>query len=37
VAVGVATGPFDAPDLTAYGADVVLPDLLAFPEWLGRS
>ncbi|MFC5748701.1 HAD family hydrolase [Actinomadura rugatobispora] len=33
-AVGVATGPFDADALTAYGADVVLPDLLAFPEWL---
>ncbi|WP_344593228.1 HAD family hydrolase [Actinomadura vinacea] len=33
-AVGVATGAFDADALTAYGADVVLPDLLAFPEWL---
>ncbi|MFI6518582.1 HAD family hydrolase [Spirillospora sp. NPDC050679] len=32
--VGVATGPFDAAALTAYGADVVLPDLLAFPGWL---
>ncbi|WP_246178776.1 HAD family hydrolase [Actinomadura decatromicini] len=35
VAVGVATGAFDSAALTAYGADVVLPDLLAFPEWLG--
>ncbi|WP_243708676.1 hypothetical protein [Actinomadura sp. GC306] len=34
LAVGVATGPFDAAALTAYGADVVLPDLVAFPEWL---
>ncbi|TQM67358.1 phosphoglycolate phosphatase [Actinomadura hallensis] len=33
-AVGVATGPFDAEALAAYGADVVLPDLLAFPDWL---
>lgn len=32
--VGVATGSFDAPALRAYGADVVLPDLLAFPGWL---
>lgn len=35
VAVAVATGSFDSAALTAYGADVVLPDLLAFPEWLG--
>jgi phosphoglycolate phosphatase-like HAD superfamily hydrolase len=35
VAVAVATGAFDSEALTAYGADVVLPDLLAFPEWLG--
>jgi phosphoglycolate phosphatase len=34
MAVGVATGPFDAAALTAYGADVVLPDLGAFPEWM---
>ncbi|OLT22002.1 haloacid dehalogenase [Actinomadura sp. CNU-125] len=34
VAVGVATGAFDAAALTAYGADVVLPDLHAFPDWL---
>jgi phosphoglycolate phosphatase len=35
VAVAVATGAFDSAALSAYGADVVLPDLLAFPEWLG--
>ncbi len=35
VAVAVATGAFDSAALTAYGADVVLPDLLAFPAWLG--
>lgn len=35
VSVAVATGSFDSAALTAYGADVVLPDLLAFPEWLG--
>ncbi|MEU5994591.1 HAD hydrolase-like protein [Spirillospora sp. NPDC047418] len=35
VAVAVATGAFDSAALAAYGADVVLPDLLAFPEWLG--
>ncbi|MBO2455903.1 HAD hydrolase-like protein [Actinomadura barringtoniae] len=35
VAVGVATGAFDSAALAAYGADVVLPDLLAFPDWLG--
>ncbi|XRQ11238.1 HAD family hydrolase [Actinomadura welshii] len=34
VAVGVATGPFDPAALTAYGADVVLPDLQAFPGWM---
>ncbi|WP_460302357.1 HAD family hydrolase [Actinocorallia aurea] len=31
--LGVATGPFSAEALTAYGADHVLPDLTAFPEW----
>jgi phosphoglycolate phosphatase len=35
VSVGVASGPYDAAALRAYGADVVLPDLLAFPGWLG--
>jgi len=34
VAVGVATGPYDARELGAAGADVVLPDLTAFPDWL---
>lgn len=34
VSVGVATGPYDQGALLAYGADVVLPDLLAFPSWL---
>jgi phosphoglycolate phosphatase len=34
VSVGVATGPFDAAALRSYGADVVLPDLNAFPDWL---
>jgi phosphoglycolate phosphatase len=32
--VGVATGPYDVAALQAYGADVVLPDLRSFPEWL---
>jgi phosphoglycolate phosphatase len=34
VSVGVATGPFDLAALRDYGADVVLPDLHAFPGWL---
>ena len=34
IAVGVATGPISAEDLQAAGADVVLPDLTRFPEWL---
>ncbi|MCX4687185.1 HAD family hydrolase [Kitasatospora purpeofusca] len=34
VAVGVATGPYGAEELLAAGADVVLPDLTAFPAWL---
>lgn len=33
MAVAVATGSFDSDALTAYGADVVLPDLLAFRTW----
>ncbi|MQY29592.1 HAD family hydrolase [Nocardia aurantia] len=33
VAVGVATGSFDLVALSAYGADVTLPDLSAFPDW----
>ncbi|MGW4651267.1 HAD family hydrolase [Kitasatospora sp. NPDC004289] len=34
VAVAVATGPYTAAELGAAGADVVLDDLTAFPEWL---
>lgn len=34
LAVGVATGPISAEDLQAAGADVVLPDLTRFPDWL---
>ena len=34
VAVSVATGPFSAEELRAYGADVVLGDLSEFPAWL---
>ncbi len=34
VAVGVATGPFSADELRAYGADAVLNDLTEFPAWL---
>lgn len=34
VAVSVATGPFTADELRAYGADVVLADLTEFPQWL---
>ncbi|MCX4093907.1 HAD family hydrolase [Nocardia sp. alder85J] len=33
VSVGVATGPFDLVTLSAYGADVTLPDLVSFPGW----
>ncbi|MDX2530117.1 haloacid dehalogenase-like hydrolase [Streptomyces europaeiscabiei] len=33
-AVAVATGPCDARELSEAGADVVLTDLTAFPEWL---
>ncbi|MCX4915448.1 HAD family hydrolase [Streptomyces sp. NPDC060011] len=33
-AVGVATGPCDADELRAAGADVVLADLTEFPAWL---
>ncbi|GLY83839.1 HAD family hydrolase [Actinoallomurus iriomotensis] len=32
--VAVATGPYDAEALLAYGADIVLPDLRVFPETL---
>jgi phosphoglycolate phosphatase len=34
VSVGVASGPCSADELAAEGADVVLPDLTVFPEWL---
>ncbi|GGQ05446.1 HAD family hydrolase [Streptomyces roseolilacinus] len=33
LAVSVATGPYDEAALRAAGADVVLPDLTAFPAW----
>ncbi|WP_199814060.1 HAD family hydrolase [Streptomyces sp. NRRL F-5135] len=34
LSVAVPTGPCDAEELRAAGADVVLPDLTAFPAWL---
>jgi phosphoglycolate phosphatase len=34
LAVGVPTGPCGPDELVAAGADVVLPDLLGFPDWL---
>jgi phosphoglycolate phosphatase len=34
VAIAVATGPYPAAQLAAAGADVVLEDLRAYPEWL---
>ncbi|MFF1838308.1 HAD family hydrolase [Streptomyces sp. NPDC058231] len=34
LSVAVATGPCDADELRAAGADVVLPDLTLFPAWL---
>lgn len=37
VAVTVATGPHSAERLRAAGADVVLPDLRAFPGWLAEQ
>jgi len=36
VAVGVSTGPHDRLQLVRAGADVVLPDLAGFPEWLDQ-
>ncbi len=36
VSVAVATGGTTEPGLRSAGADVVLPDLLAFPLWLER-
>ncbi|MFC4910768.1 HAD family hydrolase [Actinomadura gamaensis] len=32
--IGVATGGYDVAALIDYGADIVLPDLHAFPDWL---
>ncbi|MER6140919.1 haloacid dehalogenase-like hydrolase [Streptomyces sparsogenes] len=34
LSVAVATGPCDAEELRSAGADVVLDDLTAFPQWL---
>ncbi|MFH0519288.1 HAD family hydrolase [Streptomyces sp. M41] len=34
LSVTVATGPYDADQLRALGADVVLPGLEEFPDWL---
>lgn len=34
LSVAVPTGPCDEAELRAAGAEVVLPDLLAFPRWL---
>ncbi|MDQ0794771.1 HAD family hydrolase [Streptomyces sp. B1I3] len=34
LSVGVPTGPCDAAELRAAGADVILPDLTEFPAWL---
>ncbi|MGM1064023.1 HAD family hydrolase [Saccharothrix sp. Mg75] len=34
VAVAVVSGPCGADELAAEGADVVLPDLTGFPDWL---
>ena len=36
LALAVATGPYNAEQLRAAGADVVLADLTGFPEWLDR-
>nr|WP_103516428.1 HAD hydrolase-like protein [Streptomyces sp. SM10] len=34
LSVGVTTGPCDEAELRAAGAEVILPDLTAFPAWL---
>jgi len=34
LSVAVPTGPYTAAELRTAGADVVLPDLTAFPDWL---
>lgn len=36
LSVAVPTGPCPEPELRAAGADVVLPDLTALPEWLAQ-
>lgn len=36
LSVAVTTGPCSAEELREAGADVVLPDLTAFPQWLER-
>ncbi|MBF6176215.1 HAD family hydrolase [Nocardia blacklockiae] len=35
--VGVTTGPCTAEELHAAGADTVLPDLTAFPDWFSQA
>ncbi|WP_342217449.1 HAD family hydrolase [Nocardia wallacei] len=35
--VAVTTGPCTAEELRAAGADTVLPDLTAFPNWLTQA
>lgn len=37
VAVAVATGPCSRDELAEAGADVILDDLCAFPEWLAEN
>ncbi len=37
LAVGVPTGPCDADELRAAGADVILRDLTEFPDWLAAE
>ncbi|WP_199856717.1 HAD family hydrolase [Nocardia suismassiliense] len=37
LAVGVTTGPCDAAELRAAGADVILADLTEFPQWLAEE
>ncbi|WP_194833334.1 HAD family hydrolase [Nocardia sp. XZ_19_369] len=37
LAVGVTTGPCDAAELRAAGADVILTDLTEFPQWLAEE
>src|SRR5205085_10262253 len=37
LSVAVTTGPFAAEALTEAGADVVLPNLIGFPDWLAGT